>query len=118
MANRSWNLLLRFILELAALAAIGFWGWLNYGWLAAICAPVVIAGLWGVFAVPGDPSRSGHAPVPIPGWLRLIFELAVLYGATWALTTVDYTMLATGLGVAITFHYAFSYDRIAWLVER
>lgn len=118
MAYQPWNLLLRFILELAALAAFGIWGWNNYGWVMAICAPIVIAGLWGVFTVSGDPSRSGRAVVPIPGLLRLVLELAILYGAAWLLKSVEQGALALALVVAVTFHYILSYDRLAWLVRQ
>ncbi len=118
MAYQPWNLLLRFILELITLAAFGIWGWINYGWLMAICAPIVIAGLWGVFAVPDDPSRSGRALVPIPDLLRLILELAILYGAAWLLKSVEQGPLALALVVSVTFHYILSYDRLAWLARQ
>ena len=81
-------------------------------------APIVAAALWGGFTGPGDPSRSGRAPVPIPGWLRLILELAILFGAAWALVSVELGLEGLVLGAVVTAHYAISYDRIAWLVRR
>ncbi|MFW9794532.1 MAG: YrdB family protein, partial [Candidatus Thorarchaeota archaeon] len=81
------NDVLRFILELWALVAYGYWGLnqsfgvLNY--LLMIALPVVVAILWGTFAVPDDPSRSGGAPVPVPGLVRLILELLILGLAFW-----------------------------------
>ncbi|WP_280456932.1 DUF2568 domain-containing protein, partial [Nocardia carnea] len=36
-------------------------------WLLVVLLPVVAAAAWGVFAVPDDPSRSGAAPVAVPG---------------------------------------------------
>ena len=118
MAYRPWNLFLRFILEVAALMVFGYWGWLNWGWVTAMAAPIAIAATWGVFAVPGDPSRSGRAVVPIPGWLRLILELAVLYGATVMLGSVGQGPMALVLGAGVTIHYGLSYDRVGWLVRR
>lgn len=75
------NLALRFALELSALAALGAWGWgRGSGWTAAALAiglPLAAAVVWGTFAVIGDPSRSGKAPVPVPGPVRLALEVAV-----------------------------------------
>ena len=69
------NLALRFFLEIAALSGFGAMIWhLFSGWWRPFLLAVVLGGLmavWGVFAVPDDPSRSGNAPVPIPGLLRL-----------------------------------------------
>ena len=50
-------------------------------WLAGLGLPAIAAAAWVTFAVPGDPSRSGRAPVPVPGWVRLLLELAVFLGA-------------------------------------
>jgi hypothetical protein len=56
------NLAIRFILELAALVAMGVWGWLQVDgvlrFVVALAVPIAAAALWGVFAVPGDRSRS------------------------------------------------------------
>jgi len=63
MRNHPLNLALRFLLEMGALVVFAVWGWNNFPglWsiLAAIGLPVFFATLWGVFAVKGDPSRSG-----------------------------------------------------------
>src|SRR5580698_4104056 len=77
-----WVLSLRFGLEIGSLIAIGAWarraaGPGIAGWVAAIAAPLVAATVWGVFAVPRDPSRSGKAPVRVSGGIRLVIELAV-----------------------------------------
>ncbi len=54
------NLGLRFVLELSALTAVGFWGWARLEglprWLHAVGVPLALAAAWGVFNVPGDPS--------------------------------------------------------------
>lgn len=118
MAYQPKNLALRFVLELVALTAFGYWGWQAYGLIAAVAAPLIAATAWGLFAVPGDPSRSGGAPVPVPGWLRLVLEFAVLFGSAWALKSVGLDTMAVAFGVVISVHYVLSYDRIVWLVRR
>jgi len=116
------NLAVRFLLELAALIAIGAWGWsLTDEWpryLAVVGLPLVAAALWGVFAVPDDPSRSGRAPVPVPGVLRLLLELAFFAFAVWALFDIGSSTLGWVLAGVVVLHYAASYDRIAWLLRQ
>lgn len=122
MAYHPLNLTLRFLLELAALVAVGAWGWQQredgLGFVLAIGLPLLLAVAWGVFAVPGDPSRSGKAPVPVPGLLRLLFELAFFALAVWALYAIGQTNLGWIFGVVVVLHYLSSYDRILWLAGR
>lgn len=122
MSNHPLNLGLRFLLEVAALVAIGAWGWslsdgpIRYLW--AIGLPIAAAAAWGTFRVPEDASASGRAPVPIPGWARLALEFALFGWATVALFARGSTSLAgIYLGVVVL-HYGLSYDRILWLVRR
>ena len=120
MGKHPLNLAFRFLLELAAFGAMGYWGWqTGAGFsrtLLALGTPVVWAALWGIFAVPGDPSRSGKAPVPVPGVLRLALETAFFGFAAWGL----YASGAAGLGLAlillVLLHYLLSYDRCWWLI--
>ena len=79
---------------------------------------IVAAALWGVFAVPDDPSRSGAAPVPVPGLVRLALELALFAASGVALHLANHPRLAVALGVAVLAHYAASWDRIQWLLAR
>ena len=120
MSSNPINLLLRFLLELAALISYGFWGWQTGGgwlrYLLAILAPLVGALIWGTFAVPGDPSRSGKAPVPVPGWLRLALELIIFGLACSALIVSGQSVYAWILGVLVVIHYVVSIDRIQWLL--
>ncbi|HVY32281.1 MAG TPA: YrdB family protein [Polyangiaceae bacterium] len=116
------NLTVRFVLELAALFAFGAWGFsAGEGALRYVLAgllPLVAAAAWGTFAVPGDRSRSGRAPVPIAGPLRLVLEAAFFGGAlwaTWRLGKVPHAM--AGAGVLVV-HYAVSRERVAWLLKR
>jgi hypothetical protein len=122
MGSHPINLAVRFLLELAALAAMGVWGWRKgEGWtrmLLALAIPIAGALLWGTFAVPNDPSRSGKAPVAVPGILRLLLELAIFGFATWALFDRGLTALGWTLGVLVVVHYVVSYDRILWLIKR
>ena len=122
MGTHPINLALRFMLEVAGLFAIGFWGWQQgdgfVSYVLAIGLPLIAAIIWGTFNVPEDPSRSGKAPVPIPGWLRLILELAFFGFAVWCLFDVGARQLAIGLAVVVLLHYAVSYDRLSWLVRQ
>ena len=122
MGSHPVNLMVRFLLELCALAVAGYWGWAVHGgqWrlLLAIGLPLLLAILWGVFAVPDDPSRSGRAPVPVPGVVRLILELAVFAFAAWALYAVGRPVLGLILAAVVVTHYIVSYDRITWLVRK
>jgi hypothetical protein len=86
--------------------------------LLAIGGPILAAVLWATFAVPDDPSRSGKAPVPVPGILRLALELAIFAFAAWALYDAGNSLLALILGAVVVVHYALSYDRIGWLLQQ
>ena len=119
MSSHPVNLALRFMLELAALAAFGIWGWQKgEGWLRFLLAvgiPILAATLWATFRIPGDP---GPAPVAIPGLLRLAFELALFGFAVWALQDVKLTSLSWILGIVVVLHYLTSYDRIIWMISK
>lgn len=122
MGSHPINLAVRFLLELAGLAALAYWGWTQHEGLLrillALGLPLVAAILWGTFAVPDDPSRSGKAPVPIPGIVRLLLELAFFGFAAWALYDAGNTVLSLILAVVVVLHYLVSYDRVAWLVRQ
>lgn len=115
------NLALRFLMEILALLAIGQWSYrlVSNGWkyILAALIPILIATAWGVFNVPGDPSRSGAAPVIVPGLIRLIVELAIFTFASWALFTTGYTQWSVIFSVIILIHYLISYDRVGWLLQ-
>ena len=122
MGSHPVNLAVRFLLEIAALVAIGYWGWTQHDglfrYLLAIGGPVIAGVLWSTFAVPDDPSRSGRAPVPVPGIIRLALELAIFAFAAWALRDAGNSLLALILVAVVVVHYALSYDRIAWLLRQ
>ena len=119
MSKNPVNLLVRFILELTALAALAIWGWTQHEgalrWVLAVGAPLLAAAAWGVFRVPNDP---GPAPVRLSGIGRLLLE-AIFFGtAVAALFAADRPAFAMILGAAIVIHYSLSWDRLAWLVRQ
>lgn len=122
MGSHPINLALRFLLEIAALVAIGYWGFDQHSgiwrFIIGIGGPVIAAALWATFAVPDDPSRSGRAPVPIPGVLRLVLELSLFGFAVWALYDAGSPILALIMASVTIVHYALSYDRVAWLIRQ
>lgn len=113
------NLAFRFVLEVAALIAIGIGAYnLATGflaWLLAIGLPVMAAGFWVTFNVPGDRSRSGEAPVVVRGSVRLVLELLFFSASVGLLWLVSPTA-ATVIGTGVVIHYALSIDRIRWLL--
>lgn len=122
MGSHPNNLILRFLLEIAALFAVGWWGWRQSdSWtriLWAVGLPLVMAVIWGTFAVPEDPSRSGNAPVVTPGIIRLVIELAFFGLATWTLYDLRMTRASMLFGLVVLIHYGLSYDRISWLLSQ
>ncbi|WP_051317096.1 YrdB family protein [Ectobacillus panaciterrae] len=77
------NLALRFLLELCALAALGYWGFQVKGGIiiktvAGIGAPLLAAVIWGMFVAP-------RASMQLSGWMHFIVELLVFGSAAVAL---------------------------------
>ncbi|MER9329035.1 YrdB family protein [Mesorhizobium sp. M0488] len=122
MGNAWWNLTLRFLLELAALLGLGIWGWSLVGglwrWIPALALPFIAAALWGTFAVLDDPSRSGRAPVPVPGAVRLVLELAILFGGAAGFYLTGHTTTGILAAMLVAVSYAFSLDRLGWLLRQ
>ena len=116
-----WNLALRFLLELAALAGLASAAWkLGSGpgrWIAVVAVPVAGAVIWTVFNVRNDPSRSGAAPLEVDGVVRLARELAILSGGAAAVAFAARPELGIVFAVAIVGHYLASLERIGWLVQ-
>ena len=90
---RQANLVLKFLLELAALAAFGLWGASAAGGAAAVLLaiglPVAAAVLWGTFAAPRARRRLSLS-------LRAPFELGVFALAALALWAAE----SAALGLA------------------
>ena len=94
---RGSALTLRFVLELCALAALGYGGWHVPGptWsrvLAAAALPTLAAIVWGRWVAP----KASH---PIPDPQRLIPEWLVFGGAAVALAVTGHPALAATLAV-------------------
>ena len=122
MGSNPINLAVRFILEIAGLVALGWWGWNQsegiLRFVLALGIPILAAVIWGTFNVVDDPSRSGKAPVKVPGIVRLLLELAFFASATWSLFTMGATTLGWIYGIVVLIHYVVSYHRVAWLVRQ
>ena len=122
MGSHPVNLAIRFLLEIIGLAALAWLGWQlgkrAYGYLFAIGFPLLAAGLWGLFAVPDDRSRSGEAVVVIPGILRFLLELGFFAVATWSFFSVGAGKVAWAYAAVVLAHYVASYDRVLWLVQQ
>ncbi|MDG1528675.1 MAG: YrdB family protein [Polaribacter sp.] len=116
------NLVFRFILEVCAFISAGLWsfnqtdGLLKF--LFGFGFPIFLAIIWGVFTVPNDKSRSGNAPIPTNGIIRLAIELGIFAMATWSLYSLGYNNLYLIFGIAVVIHYVLSYDRISWLISK
>lgn len=121
MSTHPVNLALRFVLELTALFALGYRGWIrNQGILRILLAfavPLAAAAIWGIFSTPGDRSRSAAAVVPTPGVIRLSMELIFFAAAAWSFHAAGARVVAFAFAGVVALHYSLSYDRIAWLVK-
>ena len=122
MSGHPANLGLRFLLEMTALASLGYWGWTYFDgplrFASAIILPVLAAVLWETFAVPDDPSRSGSAPVPVPGAARFALEIAFFALPALGLYLLGAKQFGMIFGAVVVLHYLLSYDRIVWLLGR
>jgi hypothetical protein len=92
------NLAIAFLVELCALAALGYWGvWVGGTLLTktalGIGAPLLAAILWGVFAAP-------RAPVSVP-LVGLGVKVIVFGSAVAALYTTDHRGLAMAFAVIV-----------------
>lgn len=113
------NLALRFLLELAAWTAMGYWGWTQgrglVRFVLGLGLPLAAMAVWGILRVPGDP---GDAPVAVPGVVRLGIELLEFGLASALLVVAGRAGLGMGLAVIVLLHYAVSYDRVGWLLRQ
>jgi hypothetical protein len=93
------SLALRFLLELAALGAVGYWGVMTGQGLAqqvalGLGAPLAFAVVWGLFVSPKAPRR-------LAGVSRLALELVLFGAAAAALWTAGQPTLAAGFALAV-----------------
>ncbi|WP_055585460.1 DUF2568 domain-containing protein [Streptacidiphilus griseoplanus] len=97
-AAAGFNLALRFLLELAALAALALGGYRIGGpvplrIVLALAVPVAAAVLWGRYAAPQAAVHSA------PAWL--ITQLAVLGGAVAALAATGHPAASAGFAAVV-----------------
>jgi len=116
------NLAVRFLLEMSGLVALGMWGWTRgdgvLKYVLALAVPLIAAVIWGIFAVPDDPSRSGNAPISVPGLVRIVLELAFFASVVWALFAMHQSIFGWLFGVIVVVHYLVSYERVSWLLRQ
>ena len=122
MGSNPINLAVRFLLELSSLIAMGILGYRQTDgllrFLLAIGIPILASVVWGTFAVLDDPSRSGRAPKPVSGVVRLVIEFFFFGFGAWAIFNMDYSKFGLIFAIIIVIHYILSYDRITWLISR
>lgn len=116
MAYHPINLGLRFALELIVLGALAWWGRATSpgwpGWVLACLLPLAAATLWGVFRFPEEAGRSGKVPVAVPGWLRLLLEIAYFSVGVWAFRAVGEVGWSLAFAGIVVLHYAASWNRL------
>lgn len=101
------NLLLRFLLELCALGAVGYWGFKTGSGMAAkiglgIGAPLVVALVWAVFVSP-------QAPVQLPLVLSLLLQVLVFGSAAAALGATGHRTLALEFAIIVVINAILMY---------
>jgi hypothetical protein len=121
MGSHPINLAVRFILEIIALISVGIWGWNKTDsflkFVLAIGLPILLGAIWGTFAVPDDPSRSGQTVIVTSGVIRLVIELGIFTIATLAIYNQGQQKFSYIFAIIVIIHYLISYDRILWLLE-
>lgn len=80
------NLLVRFLLELSMLAAVGYWGFKTHsGWtlkiLFGIGLPILIAVIWGIFMAPRSEHRLRGVSFTIMDFILLGSGAIALYAS-------------------------------------
>ena len=93
---RGVTLTVRFLCELAMLAAFAFWGFAvgdgAGAWVLGVGAPLLAAAVWGAWVAP-----KARWPVPIP--TRVVIELVLFGAAAGALVVAGQPLAAVVLGV-------------------
>lgn len=106
---------------MAALASLAIWGYTNFSpsinIFTAILAPLLFALIWGIFAVRGDPSRSGKTVISTPGPVRFFIELFLFVLSILALYYSGYPILSFAFASFFVLHYLLSFERIQWLFK-
>jgi Protein of unknown function (DUF2568) len=97
---------LRFLLELAALGSLAYWGFAeNDGlaqWLLGLGLPLLAAAVWGRFVAP----KASH---PTTDPQRLLLELLVFGAGVVALAAADEVTLALVFGALVMLHLSLTF---------
>ena len=101
------NLTLAFLLELCALAALGYWGYQTgssrtLSIAMGILAPLAMATVWGVFLAPNSSTR-------LVGWPHLSLELLIFGLVVVALWAVGKPALAIIMASATIVNQVLAY---------
>ena len=96
------NLVVRFILELGALVALGYWGFhagktMRQKYALAMIAPITAAGIWGLFVAP-------NASTDVPGAVHLTLQIAIFGAAALSLAAVGWRRWAMVFAVVALFN--------------
>ena len=102
MILKAFVLTTRFLLELAALAALGWWGFKTGGVLLGIGTPLAAAVVWGLFVAP-------KASIAVPGAVHVALQVLVFGGATLALLALDRTFAAEAFAAVVVIDTALLY---------
>lgn len=113
------NQTLRFILEILALAALGYWGW-NTGtgitqYVLAIGAPLVAAAIWALFRV--EEEAPEHPVVKVTGGVRITTEVTLFTVAVVLLYITGQKDFAFILALLMLVHYVLDYERVGRLLD-
>lgn len=100
----STNLAVRFLLELGALGAVGYWGAHTGNTTATKIAlgaglPLALAVIWGTFVAP-------KAGVHVPGAIHILVQVVVFGSAAVALYSLHRTGLAAAYGGTVAINAA------------
>jgi Protein of unknown function (DUF2568) len=90
---RGVTLTVRFLCELAMLAALAYWGFGVGSWLLGLGAPLLAAIVWGAFVAP-------RARWPVRAPVRVVIELVLFGVAAAGLAVAGQPVPAVVLGVA------------------
>ncbi|ERN54725.1 YrdB family protein [Alkalihalophilus marmarensis] len=98
--------IVRFILEVTALLALGYWGvqagievWHKV--IFGISAPLLMAALWGTFISPKAPKRLHEVPRLIVEIVLFILAATAMYGSGLELLSVIFLLMAIVISILI-----------------
>ena len=115
------SLFFRFLLEIVAFVAVGYWAYGQaeglLGGTLALVVPLIMALVWGIFGAPNDPSRAGQPPVPVPGWLRLLLEWILFGFAVWCIFALKLQVWGWLMAAAVLLLYGLTNQRVRWLLR-